>query len=89
MAVSKEYFKCNDSWYVIVDGSAMGASLAVILAKLWLKEFEFALRHEIPVGTVIQQINDTNGLCTCCSRKITYRSKGVKNKSWRNWYHLK
>ena len=42
MAVSKVYFKCNDSWYVQVDGLAMGASLAVILANLWLKEYEFA-----------------------------------------------
>ena len=58
MAVSKVYLKCNDSWYVQVDGLAMGASLAVILAKLWLKEYKFALRQEVPVGTEIQQIND-------------------------------
>ena len=32
MAVSKVYFKCNDSWYVQVDGLAMGSSLAVFLA---------------------------------------------------------
>ena len=38
LAVSKIYFKCKDSWYVQVDGSAMGASLAVILANLWLKK---------------------------------------------------
>ena len=45
MAVSKVSFKCNDSWYVQVDGLAMGASLAVILAaNLWLKVYEFALR---------------------------------------------
>ena len=63
MAVSKVYFKCNDLWYVQVDGLAMGASLAVKLANLWLKEYEFALRQEIPVGTELQQINDKNGLC--------------------------
>ena len=71
MAVSKVYFKCNDSWYVHVDGLAMGASLAVILANLWLKEYEFALRQKIPVGTGVQQFNDKNGLCPCCSRKTT------------------
>ena len=53
-AVSKIYFKCNDSWYVQVEGLAMGASLAVFLANLWLKEYEFALRQEIPVGTKVQ-----------------------------------
>ena len=47
MAVIKVYFKCSVSWYVQVDGLAMGASLAVILAILWLKEYEFALRQEI------------------------------------------
>ena len=71
MAVSKVYFKCNDSWYEQVDGLALGASLAVILANLWLKEYEFALRQEIPVGTEVQQINDKNGLCPCCNRKVT------------------
>ena len=56
MAVSKVYFKCNDSWYVQVDGLAMDASLAVFLANLWLKEYEFALRQEIPMGKEVQQI---------------------------------
>ena len=88
MAVSKVFFKCNDSWYVQVDGLAMGASLAVILANLWLKEYEFALRQQIPMGTGVQQINDRNGLCPCCSRKVTYRSKGDECESCRNWYHL-
>ena len=44
MAVSKVYFKSNDSWYVHFDGLAMGTSHAVILANLGLKEYEFALR---------------------------------------------
>ena len=58
MAVSKVYFKCNDSWHVQIDCLAMGASLAVILVNLWLKEYEFALRREIPGGTEIQPMND-------------------------------
>ena len=72
-----------------VDGLAMGASLAVILANLWLKEYEFVPRQEIPVGTEIQPVNDKNGLRTCCRRKSTYRSKGVESECCRNWYHLK
>ena len=75
---------------VQVDGLAMGASLAVILADLWLKKYEFALGQEIPVGTEIQQTNEKkNGLCPCCSRKVTYRSKGVECESCLSWYHLK
>ena len=65
----------------------MGASLAVILVNLFLTKF--ALRQEIPVGTEVQQINDKNGLCSCCSRKNTYRSKVVECESCQNWYHLK
>ena len=67
----------------------MGASLAVILANLWLKHYECAPRQEIPVGTEIQQTNDKNGLCPCYSRKVTYRSKGVECEICQNWYHLK
>ena len=55
---------------VQVDGLAMGESLAVIRANLWLKEYEFALRQETPVGTEIQQVIDKNGLCPCCSRFV-------------------
>ena len=37
MAVSQVHFKCNETWCVQKDGLAMGASLAVILANLWLR----------------------------------------------------
>ena len=58
MAVSRIYFKCNDSWYVEADALPMGACFAVILTNLWLKEYESALRQEIPVGLEIQSRND-------------------------------
>ena len=89
MAVSKVFFEYKDSFYVQIDSLARGASIAVILENLCLNEFEFALRQEILLGTEIQQINDKNDLCPCCSRKITYRSKGVECESCRNWYHHK
>ena len=50
MVGQRVYFKCNDSWYVQVDGLAMGAALAVLLTNLWLKEYEFVLRQKIPAG---------------------------------------
>ena len=79
-------FKCNDSWRVPNDGLAMCASLAVILANLWLKAYEFVLRQEIPVGTKIQPMNDKNPYCR---RKVIYRSKKVECESCRNWHRLK
>ena len=39
MAVSQVHLKCNETWYVQKDGLAMGASVAVILANLWLKQY--------------------------------------------------
>ena len=54
-AVSKLHFKCNGLWYVQKDGSAMGTSLAVILANLWLKEYEPALKKEVPKLTVLNE----------------------------------
>ena len=81
MAVSKVYFKCNDSWYVQVDEEVMCPSLAVILAKLWLKENEFGIKQEILAGTENQPLIDKNGLFPCCSRKVTHRSEGFESKS--------
>ena len=48
MAVSNVHFKCNDTWYVQKEGLAMGASLAVILANLWLKYYEKVLTRNFP-----------------------------------------
>ena len=48
LAVSEVHFKCSDLWYVQKVSLAMGASLAVILANLWLKEYEAALKNETP-----------------------------------------
>ena len=44
LAVSKVHFTCNGLWYVQKGGSSMGASLAIKLANLWLKEYEPALK---------------------------------------------
>ena len=60
MTVNTVHFKGNDLWYVQIDGLAMGASLAVNLANLWLKDYEFALSQETPVETEIQPMNDKN-----------------------------
>ena len=58
----KVYFKCNDSWYVQVDGLAMVVSLIVILANLWLKKYESALKQELPAGAEIQSADDKSSL---------------------------
>ena len=59
MAVSEVHFECNETWFVQKIRLAMGASLAVILANIWLKEYEQALKMEIPE------------LTTCASRSYS------------------
>ena len=84
LAVSKVHFKSNGLWYVQKDSLAMGASLAVILANLWLKEYELALKKEVPILNVQGNKQD----CPRCQKKVTYRTKGVECEICLNWYHL-
>ena len=86
LAVSKVHFKCNGLWYVQEDDLTMGASLAVILVNLWLKEYEPALKNEIPKLTVLNE--GDKKVCPGCQKKMTYRTKGVECKACLNWYHL-
>ena len=46
-------------WFVVCtkSGLAMGASLAVILASLWLKEYEPAVKKEVPKLTLLNEGN--------------------------------
>ena len=69
MAVSQDHFKCNETWYVQKDGLAMGASLAVILANLWLKQYETALSRDIPEMFLPEK--DLHGICHECNKKVT------------------
>ena len=87
MAVSQVHFKCNETWYVQKDGLAMGASLAVVLANLWLKQYETALSRDIP--EIFLPENDLNGIGPECNKKVTYRSKGLECECCLNWYHVK
>ena len=59
MAVIQVLFKYNEKWYVQKDGLAMVASL--ILANLWLKQYETALSKDIPEMFLPE--NDLNGIC--------------------------
>ena len=45
LAVTSVHFKCIRMWYTQTDGLAIGASLAVILANLWMKSFKKSLQR--------------------------------------------
>ena len=86
LALKNVNFKCNGLWYVQKDSLAMGASLAVILANLWLKEYESTLKKEVRKLTVLSEGNKE--VCPRCQKKVTYRTKGVECEACLNWYHL-
>ena len=87
LAVKNVNFKCNGIWYVQSDGLAMGASLAVILANVWMKSFEESLQK--PELNENISISDQNGKCKDCNRRVTFRDRGVECESCKNWFHAR
>ena len=87
LAVTNVRFKCNGIWYVQSEGLAMGASLAVILANVWMKSFEASLQK--PELSKNFSRCDQNGNCKDCNRRVTYRGKGVECESCKNWFHAR
>ena len=73
MAVSKVQFKCNDSCYLRKVGLALDAYLAVVLAILWLKDYEKVLSKDIPLEDDI--LAEMNEKCPICIRRVTFRTK--------------
>ena len=78
MAVTDVYFMCDCRWYIQTDGVAMGSSLAVILANIWMKSFEESISRQqpdnfnsngsqdgYPCGTCMLEVLD-EGFSICC-----------------------
>ena len=74
-------------WYRQNHGLAMGASIAVILANLCMKEFEILLRKEFP--KFCQPIEDQNGFSPECRKEVTYRQKGIEVENCLIWFSSK
>ena len=87
LAVTNVHFKCNGIWYVQSDGLAMGASLAVILAIVWMKSFEASLQ-KLELSENFSR-SDQNGKCKDCNQRVTYRGKRVECESCKNWFHAR
>ena len=64
----------------------MGASLAVIMASFWLKDYESGLKKEVPKLTELNE--DNKEVCPRCQKKVKYRNKGVDCDACLNWYQL-
>ena len=85
LAVTNVHFKCNESWYCQKDGLAMGASLAVVLANLWMKSWEPQLKLQTPNCKTSTQ----SRTCRNCEHRVTARSRGVECEVCNRWFHAK
>ena len=73
LAVTSVQFECNKLWYTQSDGSAIGASLAVILEILWLKSFEQSLQK--PNKGRENKTPDMLVMCIDCNRRVPLRGE--------------
>ena len=69
LAVSKVHSKFNGLWYVQKDGLTIGASLALRVANLWLKDYEHVLMKGLP--NLTELIEDNREVCPECEEKVT------------------
>ena len=80
LAVTNVHFKSNNTWYCQKDGLAMGASLAVILANIWMKSFEDQLNKESETET--EKIKSKGLECPDCRKRVAWNSKAVECEKW-------
>ena len=73
LAVTNVHFKCNKIWYAQSDSLAMGASMAVILANLWMNFFEKSLQK--PNEGRENKTPDTKVIRIDCNRRVTFQGK--------------
>ena len=76
LAVTKVHFNCNESWYYQKDGLAIGASLSVISAKLWIKSWELQLN----IQTTKCKTSEQRSNCRNCEHRVTAHSRRVECK---------
>ena len=87
LAVTNVHFKCNGICYVQSDGLAMDASLAVVLANVWMKSFGASLQKPELNENISR--SDQNGKCKDCNHRVTFRGRGIEFESCKNWFHAR
>ena len=87
LEVPNFHFKCNGILCVQSDGLAMCASLAVILASVWMKLFEASLQKPELSENISR--SDYNGKCKHSNQRVIFRDRGVECETCKNWFHVK
>ena len=88
MAVTDVYFMCDGRWYIQTDGVAMGSSLAVILANIWMKSFEVRISRQPPDNFNSNGSQDSYP-CGTCMLEVLDEGFSICCDDCDRWFHLK
>ena len=81
LAVADVWFRCGDHLYIQKDGVAMGAAMAVILANLWLEQFEITIASDSKTSTEMKPF------CGKGQKIVTKRGYPIQCTMCRSWLH--
>ena len=88
MAVTDVYFMCDGRWYIQTDGVAMGSSLAVILANIWMKSFEERISRQPPDNFNNNGSQDSYP-CGTCMLEVLDEGFSICYDDCDQWFYLK
>ena len=91
LAVTNVWFMSGSDWYIQGDGVAMGASLAVILANVWLKNYEaqIAVENPAPQPPSLPRQKNLGYRCGGCEKMVARNSYANQCSTCRSWFHRK
>ena len=91
LAVTNVWFMSGSDCYIQRDGVAMGASLAVILANVWLKNYEaqIAVENPAPQPPSLPRQKNLGYRCGGCEKMVAKNSYAIQCSTCRSWFHRK
>ena len=86
LALTNVLFKCCGRWYRQTEGLAMGSSLSVVLANIWMNTFEDTLARVEPISA---RNNPKDNIVPCggCGENVEDNEKAVLCDGCCLWVH--
>ena len=82
----------GDKWLVQMDGVAMGAAMAVILANVWMKRFEDDIASDEHHSNNTEQersATDDKAMCPVCAKRVTWKEYSIRCRKCKFWFTRK
>ena len=86
LALTNVLFKCCGRWYRQTEGLAMGSSLSVVLANIWMNTFEDTLARVEPIS-VRNNPKDNIFPCGSCGENVEDNEKAALCDGCYLWFH--